>query len=374
MSDAADVVLSVFQLIGALVMLGVEVAEAQEKSNQRKKLLQAKESELMERLLGPGWQQRIKWEWFATHTICQRCERFFDTTDAKDRCSAERPFHTFTPVLDNVVRRVVTQAYGKRAPACFLPGNPFYAAVREVKPPQPLETDWVLMDENDNDAVEASASREVTPGRPVASAEKSVSVVPPKQHKPKDKARQQQQKQKQKQQQQQQHQKQQKQNRQQKTQPNNREQTSAASSSSSTSSAAASVPPAGSAAVVSPAPSAPPMESNNEVAAPQPSGGLSYNSAELLELAVMPDGVAPVSDKEALHSFRRMLSSLSPAELELLPHPPDVEPSSAADDDDAQEAGALHLAALPHPPSNEPELPPPSYAVAVQQQQQLLEE
>lgn len=351
MSNAVDAVVGVFQLIGAVIVLAAEVAEAVDRNSQRKKALQQlaeeKESQLMDRLLRPGWQNRIQLQWFATHTICQRCERFFDTTNPKDHCGSQ-PFHTFTPVLDNMVRRIVLREYGKPAPELFLPGRPFYRQVREVRPPPPLENDWVLMDEieNDNDAAKAKAvaQGELTPGGPVASAEKSVSVAEPK------------------------HQQQSKKQANQKHPVQNQQHaakskhaTAASSSSTSAVAAPAAVsPPPPAVAVALPAPSAPPMDAESD-AVPR-SGGFAHNSAELLQLAVMPDGVEPVSEKEAMQSYRRLLSSLtsslSPAELELLPnlpHPPDVEPG--AEDD---------LAALPHPPSNDPSVaPPPSYAAAV---------
>jgi hypothetical protein len=375
MSDAVDAVLSVFQLIGAVIVLAAEIAETVDRNNQRKRslqqLAQQKENALMERLLRPGWQQRIALQWFATHTICQRCERFFDTTNPKDGCE-NHPYHTFTPVLDNTVRRVVSREYGKQAPELFLPGRPFYRQVREVRPPQPLESDWVLMGENDNDKDidddddefedEAEvAESEVTPGAPaeaitpVASAAAtttSVAVAAPvlqNPKKPKKKTKQERDKNRLENQQR---------HAAAKAKKDAARAAYAARHAASSSTAAEGVP--------SVEPSAPPIDADADAdgdAIPR-SGPLAHNSAELLQLAVMPDGVEPVSEKEAIQSYRRLLatlsSSLSPAELELLPnlpHPPDVDPGIDEDDD---------LAALPHPPSNDPSVaPPPSYSAAV---------
>jgi hypothetical protein len=156
----------------------------------------AKEDEMMRQLLGWTWKSRDI-GWFATHTICRQCNSFFDTTDAADRCrSAASGFHTYTPALHGAVGRAVARAYHVRAPALFLPGvKARWAAV--IKPPKPLESEWVMLDDTDDaqadddnddnvfdeeqferDAQRAVADIEVTPGEHVHCVPAD-NIVPP---------------------------------------------------------------------------------------------------------------------------------------------------------------------------------------------------
>jgi hypothetical protein len=148
----------------------------------------AKEDDMMRQLLGWTWKSRDI-EWFATHTICRQCNQFFSTTDADDKCrTAPSGFHTYTPVLHGAVQRAVARAHRTRAPKIFLPGAKS-GGDAVIKPPKPLESEWVMLDEtDDNDALaaddddddvvdeeqferearEAVAQIEITPGAAVA--------------------------------------------------------------------------------------------------------------------------------------------------------------------------------------------------------------
>jgi hypothetical protein len=167
---------SVAELIGYVVIAAVA---HQAKKFEAKR--SAREDQLMQQLLGRQWESR-EIEWFATHTICRQCNRFFDTTDAEDRCDTTTDgFHTYTPALHLGISRAVARAYRRPAPPIFLPGaKPSRSNV--VRPPRPLESEWVLLDETDDndakddvddgdDAVDRSnlkrqavADMEITPG------------------------------------------------------------------------------------------------------------------------------------------------------------------------------------------------------------------
>lgn len=135
----------------------------------------------MRQLLGVSWSTHDI-DWFRTRTICRACMRFFDTTDPTDRCSrSDSKYHTFTRALDDVVRRAVCRAYHRSAPPLFLPGA--RASELSVVPPEPLEKDWLFVDDEktaqaaaaEHGAASSSSSSSAAPAPAV-----DVAVHPPK--------------------------------------------------------------------------------------------------------------------------------------------------------------------------------------------------
>ena len=69
--------------------------------------------------------------------------------DAGDVCSASASsFHTYTPKLHNVVSNIVLFRYGAAPPPLFLPGVKNKSQDFVVKPPPPLEAEWVSVDDD----------------------------------------------------------------------------------------------------------------------------------------------------------------------------------------------------------------------------------
>jgi hypothetical protein len=109
----------------------------------------------MRQLLGVAWSTHDI-DWFRTRTICRACNRFFDTTDPADRCSrTDSKYHTYTRALDDIVRRAVCRAYRRSAPPLFLPGA--RASEVSVVPPEPLEKDWLFVDDEEKTAQAVAA-------------------------------------------------------------------------------------------------------------------------------------------------------------------------------------------------------------------------
>lgn len=104
----------------------------------------------MTALLGDYWHATHPVEWFGTHTICQRCNKFFDTTNADDLCDVAG-CHTYTPKLHAIVERQVKRRYDRDAPTLFLPGVAERGRAIDVKPAPKLEKEWVFVDEDDDD-------------------------------------------------------------------------------------------------------------------------------------------------------------------------------------------------------------------------------
>lgn len=153
-------VFKIIELIANLLIVTVQVAElASNVHSAHKANARVRESrdQLMAELLGEDWQVRVPLDFFATHTICRCCNRFFDTTDPKDKCKASgRGLHTYTKALDDAVRRAVAKSHG-RAPPLFLPGGK-KASSALVQPPAPIESDWLLMDSEKDGPTAAAAA------------------------------------------------------------------------------------------------------------------------------------------------------------------------------------------------------------------------
>merc|ERR1712146_883286 len=124
----------------------------------------------MKELLGNGWPRRVPHSYFSNHTICQRCSRFFSTTDPADRCSETTTgYHTYTKKLHTIVERQYKHATGKKAPPLHLPGASAKRrnGTARIAPPEPLEKEWVMMEMEDESESELDKTKEhllATPG------------------------------------------------------------------------------------------------------------------------------------------------------------------------------------------------------------------
>lgn len=285
------------ELICLVIAFASEMHDVHKKKKESRNYI----AKLLPKLLGENWSQTLDVQWFATHTLCQRCKKFFDTTNPQDECELNLVFgyHVYTPLLDAAIRNELKRVYGKQAkvPPLFLPGG-----VRSgvVCPPPVLDKDWVLLDADDNSA---AVLEDVTPGEcDVKCATQSASAA-----------------------------------------------ASSSSSKSVVTAAAAHVDPHPPAQVET--------EAERKVAR-------AFNSSELRELVVTPTGLVPVSDEEALQSYSRLVAALPPSERDLLPefpHPPDVDPQPDADDQDGALFPQLPHPPLIEPSASDA---PPSYAAA----------
>jgi hypothetical protein len=108
------------------------------------------DSLMMDRLLGPYWPHVVQASWFSNHTICQRCNAVFETTNAEDKCT-QGAYHTYTPKLHEVVQRQVEQRMGVVCPPLFLPGVKTARRAVDVKPGPAIERDWLYVDDDGDD-------------------------------------------------------------------------------------------------------------------------------------------------------------------------------------------------------------------------------
>ena len=70
--------------------------------------------------MGNGWSIGIDAKYFRTHTVCQRCDSLFDTTDPDDKCRGNY-YHTFTPKLHRIICLAAEKRFGKKPPKLFIP-------------------------------------------------------------------------------------------------------------------------------------------------------------------------------------------------------------------------------------------------------------
>lgn len=172
MGDAAvQLGLLVAELLLRLVV--VSAVAMHEHEEEQKQHNDAKERLLMNQLLGEGWERTPgRLEYFKTHTLCQRCNRMFDTTNPKDVCISESRCHTYTPKLHAIIARQVGLHIGRSCPKLFLPGLRQGGAIT-VKPPPLLEEDWLFC-EDDSKASLADAQKSTAQFLPADQVEASV--------------------------------------------------------------------------------------------------------------------------------------------------------------------------------------------------------